>query len=174
VDVAHVAAELRATVEALDRTGRPLFAGLAAQPWPDGPAGQLWRACELLREHRGDNHVAVCVAAGLSGIEMNLLTESWLGMPIKSYSATRGWPPHALDAATARLESAGLLADGVLTAVGRERRDALEDATDALETAVIVVLGDRVEELITRLAEWSDMCIGAGAFPPDVFKRAAG
>jgi hypothetical protein len=111
-DVASVASALRSAVETLDRTGRPLFAGLAGEPWPDQPAGQLWRACELLREHRGDSHVAASVAAGLSGIEMNVLTECWLGMPITSYSATRGWSPDALGAAMGHLEAAGLLSDG--------------------------------------------------------------
>jgi hypothetical protein len=46
--------------------------------------------------------------------------------------------------------------------------------TNVLETPVVDALGERIDELINRLAEWSDLCVAAGAFPPDVFKRAAG
>ena len=50
-------------VDAADTTGRPMHAGLTALAWPDDPLGQLWHACTVLREHRGDGHLAACVAA---------------------------------------------------------------------------------------------------------------
>jgi hypothetical protein len=56
----RVAAELagRAARQApLD--GRPLFAANLALPWPDDPLAALWHAARLLREQRGDAHVAV-------------------------------------------------------------------------------------------------------------------
>ncbi|MGB7109611.1 MAG: hypothetical protein WBD77_03440, partial [Mycobacterium sp.] len=55
-----VAAELagKAAREAL-LDGRPLFAANRALPWPDDPLAALWHAATLLREHRGDAHVAV-------------------------------------------------------------------------------------------------------------------
>jgi helix-turn-helix protein len=64
-EVTAAVAALRRGVEAADGTGRPIFSGLRALGWPDHPAGQLWRACDLLREHRGDGHVAACISAGL-------------------------------------------------------------------------------------------------------------
>ena len=86
-DVAPIADRLAAAVVAADAAGRPLFAGLARQAWPDDPVGRLWRACELAREHRGDSHVAACIADGWAPIAMNVLTEVWVGMPLGSYSA---------------------------------------------------------------------------------------
>ena len=79
--VADVTAVLRRGIDAADPAGRPLFAGLAGREWPTDGYGQLWRACDILREHRGDSHIAACVAAGLDAVEMNVLTEVWLGMP---------------------------------------------------------------------------------------------
>jgi hypothetical protein len=173
--VLRVATALRAGAEAADGTGRPLFSGLAAQPWPDDPAGVLWRGCELLREHRGDSHVAVCTAAGHDAVEMNVLTELWLDMPLASYSATRGWSPAQLDGAVARLTAAGLLdSAGGLTPPGRRHRSELEERTDALEGGLVDGIGPAIDEVLGRLTEWSDACVAARAFPPDVFKRAAG
>jgi hypothetical protein len=45
-------------------------------------------AAELVREHRGDGHLAAPVAAGLDVVTMNVLTV-WLGYPPGEYSATR-------------------------------------------------------------------------------------
>ena len=66
----------------LDCTGRPLFGSLRGLPLPDTPAGRAWRAAELVREHRGDGHLAASVAAGLDAVEMNVLTEVWLAYPV--------------------------------------------------------------------------------------------
>ena len=49
--------------------GRPLFAGHASLPWPDEDHLVLWHAQTLLREYRGDGHIAALVTAGLSGLE---------------------------------------------------------------------------------------------------------
>ena len=105
--VAPIADRLAAAVSSADATGRPLFAGLARQAYPDDPVGRLWRACELLREHRGDSHVAACIADGLDPIAMNVLTELWLGMPLGSYSATRGWSGERIEATAAALRERG-------------------------------------------------------------------
>ena len=79
-DVTSVADILERAVSVADGTGRPLFSGLAGQPWPADPVGRLWRACELVREHRGDSHVAACISRGLGPVDMNILTELWVGM----------------------------------------------------------------------------------------------
>jgi hypothetical protein len=173
-DVADVADRLAAAVASADPTGRPLFAGLAHQPWPDQPVGRLWRACDLVREHRGDSHVAASVAAGVDPIAMNVLTELWVGMPFASYSATRGWTPEQLAATADRLRADGLLDGDQLSRRGQVWRDGLEATTDAQERSIVEALRDGFDELVARLDEWSARCIAAGAFPPDVFKRAAG
>ncbi len=173
-DVMPVVTALRRGVEAADGTGRPLFSGLRALPWPDEPAGQLWRACDLLREHRGDSHIAACISAGLGPVEMNILTELWLGMPLGPYTATRGWSAEVIAATTSRLEQDGLVAAGALTVAGRQFRDTIEERTDAMQQPVIAAIGADLEDVIARLNSWSAQCIEAKAFTADVFKRAAG
>ena len=173
-DVAPVAAALRHGLEAADATGRPLFAGLRSFGWPDDPFGQLWRACEMLREHRGDSHVAASVAAGLGPIAMNVLTELWVGMPLGSYTATRAWAPELIDATVDRLRADGLVADGALTDAGRRFRDEIEARTDAMGQPVVDAIGDDFDALTGQLDAWSATCVQAGAFPPSAFKRAAG
>jgi hypothetical protein len=173
-EVTAAVAVLRRGIDAADGAGRPLFAGLASQAWPDDPYGQLWRACDLLREHRGDSHVATFVAAGMDGVEMNLLTEVWLGMPLFSYSATRGWAPAELAAAADRLRQRGLLDGDRLTAAGEQVRSAIEARTDAAAQRVVNAIGSDLDPVVERLDVWSTALITAGAFPPDVHKRAAG
>lgn len=173
-DVEAVVAVLRRGLDAADGTGRALFSGLRSRGWPDDPAGRLWRACELLREHRGDGHIAVCVAAGFGPIEMNILTELWVGMDQISYAATRGWSPEAMAAAVARLERAGLIAAGALTDEGRRVREVLEERTNTLGQPIVDAMAGDFDWVVERLEEWSQACIEAGAFPPDPRKRAAG
>src|SRR5580704_7947283 len=80
-DPAEVADLLADAVEGADGTGRPLFSGLRGRGRPGHPYQRLWWACDLVREHRGDSHVAVANAAGIGPVEMNVLTECWIGMP---------------------------------------------------------------------------------------------
>ena len=173
-EVGVVADELFEATAALERVGRPLFAGLSDLPRPDDPHARLWRAADLVREHRGDGHVAVCTAHGLDAVTMNILTELWLGMPFGSYSATRFWPPERLDAAADQLRSLGWLDADELTADGHDARQRIEDQTDALEQGLVDALGDRLDRVVERCATWSAACVAARLFPPDPFKRAAG
>ena len=173
-DVSRVAESLERAVDGVDGTGRVLFAALRSRPRPDDPYGRLWRAADLVREHRGDSHVAACVAAGLDPVRMGVLSETWVGYPVGEYSGTRAWPPEVLAAAVARLEADGMIADGAITDRGRRFRDDIEAATDAAQAELIEALGDRLGALTEELDGWSKLCVEAGAFPPDIRKRAAG
>lgn len=173
-EVAPVVEVLQRATAAASPSGRPLFAGLRSQPWPDDEVARLWRCCELLREHRGDGHVAVLVAEGVDAVEANIVTELWLGMPFGSYSATRGWSEEQLQAASARLAERGLVVDGELSTEGRDLRVRVEQATDRAERAVLEAIGQDFEPTVEKLSAWSARCVAAGAFPPDPFKRAAG
>ena len=173
-EVGPVVAALRRGLEAADPTGRPLFAGLRSLGWPEDEFGQLWRACELLREHRGDSHVAACISAGLGPVAMNVLTELWVGMPLGSYTATRAWSPEVIDATVERLRADGLVDDGALTDAGRRLRDDIEARTDAQEQPIVDAIGPELNTVLARLEAWSTACIEAGTFPPNIYKRAAG
>jgi hypothetical protein len=165
---------LRRGAAAADCTGRPMQAGLVALDWPADPLGQLWHACTILREHRGDGHLAACVAHGLTGLEANLLTELKVGWEPLAYTASRGWSPEAMDAGTAVLTTRGLVADGALTADGAALRDAIEDATDRLVQPVVDAIGDDLPGMLKFLNDWSQQIVDRGWFPPDPYKPASG
>jgi hypothetical protein len=173
-DPAEVASLLADAAEAADGMGRPLFSGRRADGRPADAVHCLWWACGLVREHRGDSHAAAAAAAGLNAVEMNILTELWIGMPLLSYTATRGWAPDAMQRAVARLESRGWIRDGGLTDEGIAGRLDIEQRTDAQEQPIAAALGGRLDEVCDRLNHWGQLCIEAGAFPPDILKRAAG
>lgn len=173
-DVGATADALQNAVSSAPMAGRPLFSGLVGQEWPDDAVGRLWRACELAREHRGDSHVAVCVANDLDPVEMNILTELWVGMPLGSYTATRGWSPETIAATAAGMREKGWLVGESLSSDGLALRTAIEETTDRLEQPVVDALGDSLDGIVNDLDVWSGLCIAAKAFPPDVFKRAAG
>jgi hypothetical protein len=105
---------------------------------------------------------------------MNLVTEYWIGWEHGAYAGTRGWSPEALAAADAALVEDGWVADGALTAAGRQRRDHIEAATDAALDRVLAPVGDALPALTDRLDRWSATIVAGGAAPPDPYKRVSG
>lgn len=144
------AAELcLAAAAACDLPGRPLFAANAALTVPDEPHLRLWHAATMLREHRGDGHVAALVAAGLDGCEAHLTLVGTGALPDAELQPHRGWSDDEWAAARARLSERGLLdAEGVLTREGAELRRWVEDRTDDAALRPWSYLG---EEKATRL-----------------------
>jgi len=173
-EIAAVADLLASAVEPADGTGRPLFSGLRSRGRPADPVQRLWWACDLVREHRGDSHVAAAAAAGLGAVEMNILTELWLGMPLLSYTGTRGWSDDAMQAAVAGLGARGWVRDAALTEAGRAVRSQVEARTDAQEQQIVDSIGSRLDAVCAQLDRWGARCVEAGAFPADTLKRAAG
>lgn len=173
-EIVGVADVLASAVEPADGTGRPLFSGLRSRGRPVDAVQRLWWACDLVREHRGDSHVAAASAAGLAALEMNVLTELWLGMPMLSYTGTRGWSEDAMRTAVAGLEARGWVRDAALTEGGRAVRAQVEEHTDAQERQVVDALGERLDAVCEQLNRWGAHCVAAGAFPADTLKRAAG
>jgi hypothetical protein len=139
--------------------GRPLAAAHAEIPWPSEPHLVLWHAQSMLREFRGDGHVALLVVHGLTGIEA-LVTHATAGeVPAHVLQATRGWPEEAWAAAVEALRGRGWLEPGdtlQFTASGEARRAEIEDGTDALAAAPYDVLGEEgCAELRARVRPWS-------------------
>ncbi|WP_371483024.1 hypothetical protein [Kitasatospora sp. NBC_00315] len=119
----------RAAAE-LDCAGRVLAAANAALPRPEGVLGRLWQATTVMREHRGDGHVAALVGAGLDGCEA-LVVRCSLDVRRDSMQPYRGWTDEEWDAATERLVERGWLTGrGTITECGRIRHQSLEAATD--------------------------------------------
>jgi hypothetical protein len=173
-EAAALADPLMAALARIDGLGRPLFSALRALPAPASPAGRLWRAAELVREHRGDSHLAAVVSSGLDADVVNVLTEMWLGFAPGEYAATRAMGADAVAAALAELTARGWAADGALTAEGRTVRNDIEAATDRGQDALVAALGADLDGIIAGAAVVSERLLTARAFPTDPRKRAAG
>jgi hypothetical protein len=169
--LARVTELLRRAADAAPWAGRPIYGGLRSLGFPDHPLGAMWRAADLVREHRGDSHVISWAVGGADAVEVLLLTEQWWGLPARAYAPTRGWGGPDMDAGFQRLTRRGLMGDDErLTDAGRAFREEVEVRTDELERPVLAALGDDLEELLEHLDGWSEAIIAAGSYP----KRIAG
>ncbi|MCW2667799.1 MAG: hypothetical protein JWN57_2761 [Frankiales bacterium] len=157
-EVAEAAELARTATQGCAPEGRPLYAAHAALDWPEQPHVALWHAQSLLREYRGDGHIAALVHQGLSGLEAAVLHvavgDSWSR---KGLQSTRGWSDAQWDGAVESLAGRGWLQlDGSFTDEGRARRQRLEDDTDRLSVPPYAHLGAegcaRLAELGTPLA----------------------
>jgi hypothetical protein len=167
VDVSE-AADLAATAaRSAPVDGRALFAANAALPWPGEPLEALWHAATLLREHRGDGHVALLLALGISGRESNVLQSVAGNVPRAMIERARDYDETEWASVVERLAERGLLTPGgELTPDGEALRRELEDRTDAVALSAYDALNDdeldRLVELLTPLAR---AVVAAGDIP---------
>jgi hypothetical protein len=165
---------LRKAMESVDGCARPLFSGLRELPMPTTAQGQLWRLAEMFREHRGDGHLASCITHGLSAIDMNIVTELWLGYDLGEYSGTRGFSQEALNTALQSLNERGITDGPRLTQFGYELRTLIETDTDRTQDEIVAALGSSLEDVISLTNVISQRIIDYPGFPSDPRKRAAG
>ncbi len=172
-EVAELAGLLREACTALTPEGRPLYAGHADLPWPDEPLLELWHGATLLREHRGDGHLAVLLRAGLSGLEALIThTVTGRGFTDAAAKASRGWREEEWAASCAVLADRGLIDDAGLTAEGEELRAGVERETDVLSAAPWEHLGPERTARVTELAKGLARALVAnGAFAGGMFAR---
>lgn len=137
---AHLA---RQAVAACTFEGRPLAAAHAGLEPPDDDRLRLWHALTILREHRGDGHVAALLTHQIDGCEANVLITAEGTMPAGSQRQFRGWSAEEWESARDRLRGRGLLgSDDALTPAGRETRTSIEALTDELALAPWRAMGD--------------------------------
>jgi len=159
-------AEVAASTAGREGAGRPLGGPNAALPVPDEPLARLWHAATVLREHRGDGHVAALVAAGLDGPEALALRAGLRRAAGSAYGHVpgawkrselqpmRGWTDDEWDAAGARLTARGLLAeDGSATPAGVTLHNDIEAATDLAAARPWTRLTDGETAELARLLE---------------------
>ena len=172
-DDVREAADLARTASAgCEVAGRPLFAAHADLAWPDEPHMVLFHALTLLREHRGDGHVAALIGADLSGIEaLATHTATGRGFTQPAAQATRGWSDEEWAAAVAKLAERGLMtADGDLTDEGTALRKAIERRTEEMAFSPWDHLGDSGTARLTELCRpLVTTALTNGAFPAGVF-----
>jgi hypothetical protein len=166
--VAEAAALAREAAEAAPTAGRALGAANAALPWPDDPHLVLWQAQTVLRELRGDGHVAVLLSAGLDPVESGALLAAEIGMDQGWMRTRRGWTPEEWSAGLDRLTDRGLLAGAAPTPEGRALRRAVEARTDALADVAWTALGDdRTGRLVELVAPLTRTIVAGDSFLPD-------
>jgi hypothetical protein len=136
VPAAHIT-EARALVDRvvddLDLAGKPLGAANAGVALPDDPLVALWQQVTVLREWRGDAHVALLVANEIGPCECMVLQVGTGRFPMGVTKATRQWNDEEWNAAVTRLTERGWLdASGAMTSVGIGERERIESDTDRL------------------------------------------
>jgi hypothetical protein len=161
------AAELaRMAADGCTAHGRPLYAGHRELPWPDEPHLILWHAITLLREFRGDGHVACLMTSGLDGCQALVLHAATGEVPATTLQQSRGWSDHAWSTAVSALVERGWVTpDGALTDEGAEARQAIEDRTDELALAPWRYLGgERCDRLRALVRPFSKAVVESGKF----------
>ncbi|MBV9291518.1 MAG: MarR family transcriptional regulator [Frankiales bacterium] len=113
--------------------GRPMYAALRALPLPEDVVARLFRAADLVREHRGDGHIAALMSEGIGGVEAHVLFALGQDMPAEKFGRVHHLPGHQLAAVIGGMRDRGLIGDdGWLTEDGRAVHQRVESLTDDL------------------------------------------
>ncbi|MCU1673869.1 MAG: hypothetical protein JWN77_1982 [Frankiales bacterium] len=167
-DVAEALDLVRTACAGCSPEGRPLYAGHAALPEPAEPHVALWHGIAVLREFRGDGHLAALVGARITATQALVLHAAYTGGAMTTFlQQSRAWSAEEWAAAAAQLADRGWVdGDGGLTEAGSAAREAVEEQTDQLALAPWEHLGqertDRLRELLTPL---SKAVVAAGGLP---------
>ncbi len=157
----------RRAVEECSIDGRTFFAAHLDGDWPAAAHLRLWHAATLLREHRGDGHIAANLAAGVDGLT-TLVTACAAGdLPRSAIQPHRGWSDEQWDHATRTLTDNGVLDErGLLTDPGRLLRHQIETTTDQLAAEPWARLGvDHTERLGNLLEPIAATITRSGTLP---------
>ena len=110
-----------------------MYAALRAIPIPDDMVARLFHAASLLREHRGDGHIAALMTEGVGGLEAHVLFALGMGMPAEKFGRIHHLPAAQLAAVIDGMRDRGLIGDdGWLSEPGRAVRQRVEALTDDL------------------------------------------
>ena len=145
--------------------GRAMYAAVRTLPLPTEPLARLWHGANLLREHRGDGHVAALVTMGVGGTEAHVLHALSDGTPAEQFGRLWHLPRARLDAVVDGLRSRGLIgADGWLSDTGRQLKERVEALTDDLAAPAYDVLDpDEPDQLLERLEPLAGVLVEAGS-----------
>jgi hypothetical protein len=153
-DLRELATLCRTATEAANQNceGRPLFSGLASLPLPAEDHMVVWHAARLLREHRGDGHIAALVVEGLGRIDALVVHAAMLPAMADGLRRSRRWSIDEWKVSMASLRERGWLTDDddpTFTPEGRARREWIEDRTNELAAVAFDGIGnDGVDRLI--------------------------
>lgn len=146
--------------------GRMMYAGMRTLPVPSDPVARLWHSATMLREHRGDGHIAALLAAGIGGAEAHVLSALDMGIyPAETFGRLHHLPKELLVTVMDGLRERGIVDDdGWLTEVGRETKQRIEDLTDELAAPPYAALSPaELDELIAELEPITAILVAAGS-----------
>lgn len=139
---------LRRAAEAVADDRRPVFAANSALDWPQAPHLALWHGTTLLREHRGDGHLAALTVHELGPCEAHVLRLARTGTSVDTVKPFRGWSDEDWIAGISRLHERGALDDtGQITEVGSGLYNDVEALTDRLATQPLRAVQQELAEL---------------------------
>jgi helix-turn-helix protein len=155
---------LTSVLAALDLSGRPLAAAHLDVPVPVEPISRIWHAATVLREYRGDGHIAELVSASVDGVECHRLHG---GSLVSQQREFRGWTEEEWAGAGERLRARGLIdAAGEGTPGGHELRADIERGTDRSAAVALRTLGEaELRVLRDVLGPVARSLAAAGAVP---------
>jgi hypothetical protein len=133
--------------------GRPMYAALLACDPPDDVVVRCFHVASLLREHRGDGHVAALMAEGVGGLEAHALLALDLGLQPHEFGRLHHLPAAQVGAVVEGLRSRGIVGDdGWFTEEGAALKQRVEDTTDRLAAPPYAALSQgELDELIGLL-----------------------
>ena len=143
--------------------GRPMYAALRAIPVPEDVVARLFHAASLLREHRGDGHVAALVTEGVSGLEAHVLSALDMDIPAEKFGRIHHLPTAQLAAVVDGMRARNLIGDdGRLSEPGRAVKQRVEELTDDLAAKPYESLEpDELDDLVATLEPLAKLLLAA-------------
>jgi hypothetical protein len=172
-DITEASALTRRIIDGIEDAGRPLAAGNRAVPEPEDAWERLWQRITILREWRGDVHIAALVAAAVDPVEALLLHAATGQVPLAALKATRPWSEKAYEAGIERMQARGLFDDGgTFTDDGRAFREEIEHITDTASIPLVEAIGAvDTQRLLELLRPVRKALTDGGAFAAMRMKR---
>ena len=146
--------------------GRPMYAALRSLPLPEEVVARLFHAASLLREHRGDGHIAALMIEGVGGLEAHVLAALDMGMPAEKFGRIHHLPAAQLAAVIDGMRARDLIGeDGWLTEPGRVVKQRVESRTDDLAAKPYECLEPaELDELMSILEPLATLLLAAQEF----------
>src|ERR1700733_10673995 len=163
--LARVAALAARAATSAPTEGRVLYAALRALPLPEEPVARLWHAATLLREHRGDGHIAALIVEGIGGTQAHVLHALSENIPAEKFGRVHHLAADRLARVVDGMRDRGLIdASGWLSDAGRETKERIESVTDDLAAAAYSGLeASELNQLVADLEPISAMLDAAGS-----------
>lgn len=152
--VAEATELLQAMVDGVGDEGKPLAAANRGVALPDDPWIRFWQLMTVVREWRGDAHLAALTINAVNAVEALVLHAATEQVPKAALQMTRGWPEASWEAAVASLVGRGLLnADETFTDAGRSFRENIEAETNRGSQPLVDAIGDEATQRLYELVK---------------------